>query len=79
MYGGYGTSDQGSLPLDPLTQPLPVAAPAKWTERERRVEWCMRNLTRGEKALLYRMLHDTERLRLDQCAALERAERHTLT
>lgn len=76
MYGGYPA--QASLALDPLTQPLSVAAPPAWPDRERRVQWCLQNLTRGEKALLYRLLHDTERLSLEQCPALERAERHTL-
>lgn len=78
MWGMDQNTAQQSLPLDPLTQPLAVAAPATWAGRERRVEWMLRNFTKGEKALLYRLLHDVERVSIGTCAAVERTERHGL-
>jgi hypothetical protein len=62
-------------PPDPMTEPLPVAAPDTWAGRENRVRWLIVNLTNGEKALLYRLLHDSEEVRLDKCKQTERKER----
>ena len=62
---------------DPLTQPLDAFVPGTWALREARVEWCLANLTKGEKALLYRMLH-AEGLHLADCRALEATEKKGL-
>jgi hypothetical protein len=64
-----------AIAADPLTQPLPPAAPRTWAERERRVEWVVRNLTRGEHAMLYRILHDAHGVTRARCGVVERAER----
>lgn len=63
-------------PPDPMAQPLPVAAPPTWKEREDRVRWCFENLTNGEHALLYKVLYDYG-FRRDQCVALIEKERKT--
>lgn len=69
---------EGVVPIDPTTQPLPVAPPATWLGREERVAWCLRNLTSGEKARLYWLLHKAEDLRLDRCEYIAHQERKTL-
>lgn len=59
---------------DPLEQPLQPGAPVGWEFKERRVQWCLHNLTPGEKAYLYRLLH-SQGIRLDACLSIEKKER----
>jgi hypothetical protein len=53
-------------------------APRTWSEREERAAWVLRNFTPGEKAKLYRTLHEGENLRLHQCRDVERREKAEL-
>ena len=62
--------------VDPMTQPLPKAAPATWPEREERVRWCYMNLTDGEAAKLYRLYR--ERFRFKDYERIERQEAKSL-
>ena len=59
---------------NPLDEALPVATPPTWDGRIARVEWILRNTTPGEQAYLYRLLHESEGLRLDRCRYVERKE-----
>lgn len=63
---------------DPMNEPLPVKAPATWPERERRVQWCLENMTNGELSFLYRLLHDGRGITMQNCRQLERAEKDGL-
>lgn len=65
--------DDESAP-DPLTQPLPVAAPGSWRAREDRVRWVLAHFTEGEKAKLYLLLYQ-DGLRLDSATHRWKAER----
>jgi hypothetical protein len=79
MYGG-GVMGPFLPDPDPPTfveQPLAVKPGPAWQDREQRVEWCIANLTAGEKAYLYRLLHN-DGLRLDNCKDRERREKDSL-
>jgi len=58
-----------------LEKPLPAGQTWTWEQRERRVEWCVANLTAGEKAYLYRLLHDGDGLRRAACDEVVRKEK----
>jgi len=73
---GYGAWPR-TTDAAPGPQPLPAAAPATWKEREDRVSWCLAHLTLGEKALLYRLLHDVEGHRTADCRDKVSKERKT--
>lgn len=73
---GFGAPPPPVDPPDPMTQPLPKAAPATWPEREERVRWCYMNLTDGEAAKLYRLLRD--RFRFKDYERIERLEAKSL-
>jgi hypothetical protein len=78
MYGGgaMGTFQPAEPPTF-VEQPLAVRPGAAWTDREQRVEWCVTNLTPGEKAFLYRLLYN-DGLRIDNCKDRERREKDSL-
>jgi hypothetical protein len=67
---------------DPMTQPLPVAAPRTWKAREDRVRWCNENLTSGEIALLIRLRADARptdgQIRRSDCDRVIADEKKTL-
>ncbi len=65
-------------PVDPMTQPLPVAPPPTWRGREDRCAWVDHNLTPGEKSLLFRIWFDSQRMRRGTCLMIERQEKKTL-
>jgi hypothetical protein len=58
-----------------LDAALAVEAPTTWRGCEYRVQWCLHNLTKGEKAYLYRVLHTGEGFRIDRCHDDEREQR----
>lgn len=76
-FGGSGAMQVGAFYEVEgwLEKPLPAGQPRTWTERERRVEWLRANLTTGEQAMLYRLAHDVDRLRVADCKGVERAEK----
>ena len=61
-----------------LEKPLPAGRPWTWAMQEHRVEWLRANLTDGEKALLYRLAHDVDNLRVADCKGIERREKEAL-
>jgi len=66
------------LPVPPDPEgPLHPTAPPSWDARIKRVEWCLANLTRGERHLLYRMMYN-DGVRYDNCRDEERKERKSL-
>jgi len=66
QYGFSGLPDPPA-PADPMTQPLPVAAPDTWRGREDRVRWCRENLTKGERALLVKLSYDVDGVKRADC------------
>lgn len=71
-FGGVGGVPPPIPPAGP--QPLPPTPPATWAARVERVRWCLEHLTKGEKAYLYRLLHDGEGYKLDVCRRIEAEE-----
>lgn len=59
---GYWIDDSHTCPMaapDPdAPAPLPPTPPTRWSQREERVAWLLRHLTRGEHARLYEILHN---------------------
>jgi hypothetical protein len=70
--------DEDDEAPDVLACALSPDAPVLWADCETRVAWCLRNLTKGEKAYLYRLLHTGEGMRIDRCQDHEREERAAL-
>lgn len=66
------------MDLDPLTQPLPCDPPGTWAKREDRIAWIIQNLTRGEIAKLYELMHDGLGMRRDAARGIWEAERRIL-
>ena len=60
---------------DPLAEPLRPAVPGTWGEKEDRVRWVRANLSPGEQALLYKLAHDVDGLRVDRCNDIIRKEK----
>jgi len=74
---GAGGWDFTATHLDPLTQPLPIAAPPTWVGREDRVRWCRENLTPGEQALIVKLSYDVDKVTRDKCDAVIAKEKKT--
>ena len=48
-------------------EPLKAATPSTVAEAEEQIGWIVRNFDRSRKQWLYRVLHDGEGIRRDQC------------
>lgn len=76
MFGaGWGAAVDFWDDPDWKSRPLPAGTAWEWKQMERRVEWALANFTAGEKAYLYRLLHDGDGLRRAACDESVRKEK----